>query len=100
LKRTYKLQKKPSALKREHPALKTYNFFLSWVIFALLDPNPDSEYGSGSTDVIESGSGTLLVSVSNLMSFAFFVLIRCGCTSKFYPLAPILFYCDDKQIQL
>ncbi len=28
-----------------------------WVIFALLDPDPDSE--SGSTDVIESGSGTL-----------------------------------------
>jgi hypothetical protein len=27
-----------------------------WVIFALLDPNPDSEPGSGSTDPIESGS--------------------------------------------
>ncbi len=24
--------------------------------FALLDPDPDSEYGSGSTDLIESGS--------------------------------------------
>jgi hypothetical protein len=32
-----------------------YNFFLLlWVIFALLDPDPDSE--SGSTDPIESGS--------------------------------------------
>jgi hypothetical protein len=33
---------------------------LLWVIFALLDPDPDSEYGSGcgsgSTDPIESGS--------------------------------------------
>ena len=42
--RTYKLQKKTSALKREHPALqnmKFYNFFLLlWVIFALLDPDP------------------------------------------------------------
>jgi hypothetical protein len=32
------------------------------VIFALLDPDldPDSEYGSGSTDLIESGSGILI----------------------------------------
>ena len=29
-----------------------------WVIFALLDPDPDSEYGSGSTDPIEYGSNT------------------------------------------
>jgi hypothetical protein len=39
-----KLQKKPSALKREHPALqkmKFVNFFLSlWAIFALVDPDP------------------------------------------------------------
>jgi hypothetical protein len=33
---------------------------LFWVIFALLDPDPDSEYGSGSTDPIESGSDTVL----------------------------------------
>jgi hypothetical protein len=55
-----KLQKKPSALKREHPALqsmKFLNFFLLlWVILALLDPDPDSKYGSGSTGLIESGS--------------------------------------------
>jgi hypothetical protein len=54
------LQKKPSALKREHPTLqnmKFLNFFLLlWVIFALLDPDPDSKCGSGSTDLIESGS--------------------------------------------
>jgi hypothetical protein len=31
-------------------------FLLLWVIFALLDPDPDSE--SGSTDPIESGSGS------------------------------------------
>ncbi len=29
-----------------------------WVFFALLDPDPDSEYGSGSTDPIEYGSNT------------------------------------------
>jgi hypothetical protein len=29
-----------------------------WVIFALLDPDPDSEYGPGSTDPIEYGSGS------------------------------------------
>jgi hypothetical protein len=33
-------------------------FLLLWVIFALLDPDldPDSEYGSGSTDPVEYGS--------------------------------------------
>jgi hypothetical protein len=60
--RKLKLQKKPSALKREHPArenMKFLNFFLFLlVIFALLDP--DSESRSGSTDIIESGFATLL----------------------------------------
>ncbi len=41
-----KLQEKPSALKREHPALqkmKCINFFLFlWVIFALLDTDPEA----------------------------------------------------------
>ncbi len=50
-KRTSTLQKKPSALKREHPALQN--------IYALLDPDPDPESGYGSTDLIESGSETL-----------------------------------------
>ncbi len=40
-----KLQEKPSALKREHPALQNmkiqYFFLFFWVIFALLDPDPD-----------------------------------------------------------
>jgi hypothetical protein len=55
-------QEKPSALKREHLAfqkMKFINFFLYlWVIFALLDPDPDCESGSGyaSKDPIESGS--------------------------------------------
>ncbi len=35
-------------------------FLLLCVIFALLDPDPDSEYGSGSADLIESGSEILL----------------------------------------
>jgi hypothetical protein len=60
--RTSKIQKKPSALKREHPAfqsIKFLNFFLLlWVIFVFLDPDPDAEsgFGYGSTDLIESGS--------------------------------------------
>jgi hypothetical protein len=36
--------------------MKLYNFLLLWFIFALLDP--DSEYRSGSTDPIESGSNS------------------------------------------
>jgi hypothetical protein len=56
--RTSKLQKKPSALEREHPALQNMKFLkfvlFLWVIFALLGPDPDSE--SGSTDLIESRS--------------------------------------------
>jgi hypothetical protein len=57
---TSKLQKKQSALKREHPAFQNMKyiifFLLLWVIFALQYPDPDSEYRSGSTDLIESGS--------------------------------------------
>ncbi len=35
------------------------NFFLLlWVIFGLLNPDPDSEYGSGSIDPIEFGSNS------------------------------------------
>jgi hypothetical protein len=41
------LQERPSALKREHPALQKMKFIngflFFWVIFALLDPNPDCE---------------------------------------------------------
>jgi hypothetical protein len=55
-----KLWKKPSALKRGHPTrqnMNFYNFFSTFVaLFALQDPDPDSE--SGSTDPIESGSGS------------------------------------------
>ncbi len=46
--------------------MKFLNFFLLlWVIFDLLDPDPDSEYGSGSTDLIESGSGSETLIFSN-----------------------------------
>ncbi len=42
-----KLQVKPSALKREHPALQNmkilYFFLFLRVIFALLDPDPDPD---------------------------------------------------------
>jgi hypothetical protein len=46
-----KLQEKPSALKRDHPALqkmKLMNVFLClWVTFALLDPDPDQDTDPG-----------------------------------------------------
>jgi hypothetical protein len=38
-----------------------------WVIFALLDQDPDSESGSGSTDPIESGSSATLVLLMSLV---------------------------------
>jgi hypothetical protein len=48
--RTSKLQEKPSALKREHPALQKMKFIncfiLFWAIYALLDPYPECESGS------------------------------------------------------
>jgi hypothetical protein len=56
-----KLQEKPSALKREHPALhkmKNLSFFLFFgVIFALLDPDPDPAVQINS-DPCGSGSET------------------------------------------
>jgi hypothetical protein len=62
LQRIFKLQKKTSALRREHQALQNMKFlnFLR-VIFSLLDPYPNPDSGSGyrSTDLIESGSETL-----------------------------------------
>jgi hypothetical protein len=58
-KRTPKLQEKPSALKREHPALqkmKILSFFqFFWVIFALLDPDPDP---AAQINAAPSGSGS------------------------------------------
>jgi hypothetical protein len=67
-KRTSKLQKKPSALKRGYPTLQNMNlkkFLLLWFIFALLDP--DSESGSGSTDPVESGSGSATLPATAVM---------------------------------
>jgi hypothetical protein len=58
----FKPQEKPTALKREHPALqkkKFMNFFpCLWGSFALLDPDWDCESGYGSRDLIESRSTT------------------------------------------
>ena len=71
-----KLQEKPSSLRREHPVLKSMkilDFFLFlWVIFALLDPDPDSESGSryGSSDLIEFGLETLFYFDLSCLVFA------------------------------
>jgi hypothetical protein len=50
--RTSKLQEKPSALKREHPAVQNLKFFPVFlflrVIFALLDPDPADQNQCGS----------------------------------------------------
>jgi hypothetical protein len=55
-----KLQEKPSALKREHPALQNmkilYFFIFLWVIFAHLDPDPTTQINA---DPCGSGSETL-----------------------------------------
>jgi hypothetical protein len=40
-----------------------------WVIFAVVDPDPDSEPGSGSDDLVEFGSGSETLGVA---------MIRCG----------------------
>jgi hypothetical protein len=50
-----KLQEKPSALKREHLALqklKFINFLCFWVIFALLDPDPDPQHWFGGSSYV------------------------------------------------
>jgi len=63
------LQEKPSALKREHPALqkiKLISFFLClWVILALPDPDSDwkTESGYGFRDPIESRSGSTALTI-------------------------------------
>jgi hypothetical protein len=48
------IHEKPSALKKEHPALQNtkfpYFFLFMWAIFALLDPDPQFECGSGSSN--------------------------------------------------
>ncbi len=44
----------PGVKKAPDPGFGSATLLL-WVIFALLDPVPDSESGSGSTDPIESG---------------------------------------------
>jgi hypothetical protein len=52
-----KLQKKPSALKREYQALNNMKFQIFSIFLGHFSvPDPDSEYGSGSIDLIESGS--------------------------------------------
>jgi hypothetical protein len=60
----HKLQEKPSALKREHPALQNmkflYFFPYLWVIFALRDPEPATlsfflKVPSCQMDLLESG---------------------------------------------
>jgi hypothetical protein len=45
-----KLQKKPSAFKKEHPAVEKIKF-VNYFYFSgpFLDPDPYREYGSGST---------------------------------------------------
>jgi hypothetical protein len=53
----FSLQKKTSSTSK-HEIFK--NFLFLWVIFVILDLDPDSESRSGSTDLIEYGSETLL----------------------------------------
>ncbi len=90
-----KLRKNASALQRKHPALqnmKFLNFFLLLrVIFALLDSDPDSEYGS-ETLVWDIGcikgarycTGTVLVPyIGTEPSYGMFLLASCSTLSKY-----------------
>jgi hypothetical protein len=49
-------------------------FFLLWAIFALLDPDLNSEYGSALTDLIESGSK--LDRIRNIVEYVFNALVE------------------------
>jgi hypothetical protein len=53
-KEAFSSQKRISSTSKHE--ISFYFFLIWWGIFALLDPDPDSENGSGSTDLIESGS--------------------------------------------
>jgi hypothetical protein len=61
-KRMPKLQEKPTALKREHPALQNMKFLYFYlflcVIFAILDPDPATQINA---DPCGSGSKTLVL---------------------------------------
>jgi hypothetical protein len=49
---------------------KNLNFFLlMWVNFDLLDPDPDSESGYGSTDLTESGYGSRSETLEKRLAF-------------------------------
>jgi hypothetical protein len=67
-----KLQEKTSALEREHPVpvlknMKILDFFLFlWVIFALLDPDPDPATQINA-DSCGSGSETLKISTVKVL---------------------------------
>jgi hypothetical protein len=56
-----KLQEKPTALRREHQALQNMEFLKFFSIFVGHFCHPGS--GSGSTDLTESGSETLVSTV-------------------------------------
>ncbi len=74
-----KLQKKPSALKRDHPTLQNMNFykFLSTFVGNFCPP------GSGSTGPIESGSGSETLPLEQL----------CSCGFIYKNVCPILYKC-------
>jgi hypothetical protein len=75
-------KKKPSALKREYQALHNMKF----LNFSLPVPDPDSEYGSGSTDLIDiriqsgSESATLQYTIQTSSSEAVSIAGQRGST--------------------
>jgi hypothetical protein len=65
-----KLEEKPSALKREHPAIqkiKFINFFLCLWVISARPPGQDCESGDGSRDPTESGSTALMEAVMYML---------------------------------
>jgi hypothetical protein len=57
--RAPKLQEKPSALKRKHPAPQNMKFLMFYFYFRVIFCPPRSGFKSGSTNLTESGSVTL-----------------------------------------
>ncbi len=82
---------KRSFIKREHPAIQNMKFLnfvlLLWVIFALLDPDPDSEYGSRSTDNPGSVFGKFLPGsyLGSIFIFLLNFLQRSPCPTTHHP---------------
>jgi hypothetical protein len=68
----FKLQKKPSTLKREHQALHNMKFLIFSIFVGHFCPGT----GYGSTDLIESGSETLRPFIHFCASISYIIFFK------------------------